>query len=94
MRRITLVLALMASLLTSACAETKLDQSNKYTVSAAAVSAGIGATIGAGLGDPGAGALIGGLVGATAGLLYSEYWKEEIDEAFGAAVEEDLDLNF
>jgi hypothetical protein len=77
MRRLALALALAGSLAASGCAE--LDKTNKYAVTGIAAGAGAGAAVGAGIGDPWGGAAIGALVGGIGGLLYGEFWKEEID---------------
>lgn len=81
MRRLALAFALAGSLTAGGCES--LDKSNKYAVTGMAVGAGAGAAMSAGLGDPlGPSVLFGALVGGIGGLLYSEFWKEEIDAQF------------
>lgn len=80
MRRYGAILLLSGSLMVSGCAS--LDEENKYTLTGAAAGAGAGAAVGLAVGDPGVGALFGGLIGGISGLLYGEYWKDELDLGF------------
>ncbi len=93
MRQTALVLGLCGALLAGGCTQQSLDPKNKYPVTGMAIGAAIGASIGGGLGDPFGSALVGAVGGGIAGLIYSEYWKEEIDQAV-KDVEEQIDSNF
>jgi len=80
MHRYGAILILSGSLLLGGCSG--LAEENKYTLTGAAAGAGIGAAGGLVVGDPGTGALVGGLIGGISGLLYGEYWKDELDLGF------------
>lgn len=77
MRRYGAIVLLGGSLLLAGCSG--LAEEHKYTLTGAAAGAGAGAAGGLIVGDPGTGALIGGLIGGVSGLLYGEYWKDELD---------------
>ena len=74
------ILFLSGSLLLGGCSG--LAEDHKYTLTGAAGGAGLGATAGLIVGDPGTGALVGGVIGGVSGLLYGEYWKDELDLGF------------
>lgn len=80
MRKYGVIVFLSGSLLLSGCSG--LAEENKYTLTGAAAGAGAGAAAGLAVGDPGMGALVGGLIGGVSGLLYGEYWKDELDLGF------------
>ena len=78
MRRMAFAFALVGCLSLSACSG--LDVDKKYALTGVALGAGAGAAIGAGVAaEPWGGAAIGALVGGVIGLLYEEYWQEEVD---------------
>lgn len=70
-------LSLAGALTLSGCA--MLDEDDKYIATGTAAGAAGGTAIGGLIGHTWEGALYGALSGAALGILYHEYWKEELD---------------
>lgn len=80
MHRTSMAMALCGGLLLAGCAP--LDEENKYPLTGGVLGAVSGFAVGSAISEPITGALVGGLIGGAAGLIYGEYWEDELDLGF------------